>query len=257
MGTESIDYAAIIADLEAKRAALDATITAFRSAHAAGALGVGVGDSMPGMAGSVSVALHGGEVPAGAFNGLSIPAAAKLYLSIVKKKQTTKEIADALRQGGMETAGKNFEVIVGSALYRISDPKNSNREVVRVKGAWGLAQWWPAGVRASQGKPNSRKAKKARKQKSASAAATTATPHAAGKDGHLRFPREKPQERIAQFLRNNPAKIYTPQEVSQELGIDTRTVAPTLGRLVSGKLAEKVELGKYRAAQNHKAAATA
>jgi len=38
-GTEPIDYAAIIADLEAKKAALEATLAAFRAAQALGALG--------------------------------------------------------------------------------------------------------------------------------------------------------------------------------------------------------------------------
>jgi hypothetical protein len=241
---KTLDYGLFLADLEAKRAVLDQAIASVRAVMASGALAVNVSDSMPGMTDSVSVAFHGGEVPAGAFNGLGIPAAAKLYLSIVKKKQTTKEIADALRQGGMETAGKNFEVIVGSALYRVSNPKNANREIVRVKGAWGLAAWWPAGVRASQEKRNGRKAKRTRKPKSTKAtAATIAAPHvAAESNGH-----NKPQERVAELLRSNPTKIYTTQEVSHGLGIDPRAVALTLGRLAAGKVADKVESDKYRA----------
>jgi len=201
-----------------------------------GALTINASDSIAGMADSVSLALHGGEVPAGAFHGKSIPEAAKLYLSLVKQKKSTREIAEALVKGGMESNSKNFEITVAGGLYRVL---KTTGEIVRVKGAWGLAEWWPAGVRASQEKAKGRKTKKSRKQKSAAAAAA---PHAES-NGH-----KKPQEQIADFLRSNPAKIYTPQEVSQGVGIATRTVAPTLGRLAASKLIDKVESGKYRAA---------
>src|SRR5260370_12648111 len=97
-GKKTLDYGAFLADLEAKRAVLDQAIASVRAVMSSGALAVNVSDSMPGMADSVSVALHGGEVPAGLFHGKSIPEAAKLYLSIVNKKQTTKEIADGLRE---------------------------------------------------------------------------------------------------------------------------------------------------------------
>src|SRR6266852_4822406 len=111
MGVEQMDYAAIVADLEAKRNALDQTIAAFRAAHALGALGQAGEFPLPpnGLVPSVFgpstfvPSVTGGEVPAGAFLGKSIPDATKLYLEIVKKKQTSREIAQALHKGGMET----------------------------------------------------------------------------------------------------------------------------------------------------------
>jgi hypothetical protein len=190
------------------------------------------------MVDSPSVALHGGEVPSGAFHGKSIPEAAKLYLSLVNKKQSTREITDALLKGGMESTSKNFETTVAGGLYRVF---NSTGEIVRVKGAWGLAEWWPAGVRGSQEKGKGRKGKKARKQKSVKPAAVAMA--AVESNGH-----KKPQERIAELLRGNPAKIYTPHEVSEGLDIKPSVAALTLGRLAASKLVEKVELGKYRAA---------
>ena len=237
---KTLDYRAFLADLEAKRSALDQAIASLKAVMAAGSTegmsSVNLGVTL------VNPVIHGGEVPAGAFHGMRIPAAAKLYLSIVKKKQTTKEIADGLREGGMETAGKDFEVIVGSALYRIS--KGAAREIVRLKGGWGLAEWWPTGVRVSQEKPSGRKNKRIRKQKlvkvTGMAAALQSTTESNGQ--------KKPQERIADFLRGDPTKIYTPKEVSQEVGIEARTVALTLGRLAASKVIEKVESGKYRAA---------
>jgi hypothetical protein len=194
------------------------------------------------MADSVSVSLHGGEVPAGAFLGKSIPEAAKLYLSIVRSKQTTREIADAMLKGGMETTSTNFEGIVAAGIHRAS---KKDGELVRVGRAWALASWYPSGIRAAAAKETrkARKGKKSRKQKSAKATAMAAALQPGSKNnGHV-----KPQERIADFLRSNPTKIYTPQEVSQELGIEMRTAAPTLGRLAAKKLAEKVGEGKYKA----------
>jgi hypothetical protein len=242
---KTLDYGAFLADLEAKRAVLDQAIASVRAIMSGGTLAINVGDSLAGMADSVS--LHGGEVPAGAFHGKSIPEAAKLYLSLVKRKQSTKEIADALVKGGMESNSKNFETTVAGGLYRAF---NTTGEIVRVKGAWGLAEWWPAGVRASQEKGKGRKAKKQRRQKSGKAAVAAGVESGGfvGKDGHVRFPRGKPQEQIAEFLRNNPTRVFTPQDVSRELAMETRTVAPTLGRLAAAKVIEKLELGKYRAA---------
>jgi len=187
----------------------------------------------------VNPEMHGGEVPAGAFHGKTIPEAAKLYLSIVKKKQSTSEIVDGLRQGGMETSGKNFDSIVAAGLYRASKKFG---EIVRVKGAWGLKEWWPAGVGAPSEKTKGRKAKKSRKQKSVKPVATAAIANVES-NGH-----EKSQERVADLLRSNPTKIYTPVEVSQALNLDARGVGLTLGRLAASNRAEKLEPGKYRAA---------
>src|SRR5579864_1861905 len=107
---ETIDYAAFLADLEAKKASLEQAIIAVRSAIAMGAAGQPGDVSGISSTSSPSVSsLHNGEVPAGAFLGKSIPDAAKLYLEIVKKKQTSKEIADGLKRGGIESASKNFQ----------------------------------------------------------------------------------------------------------------------------------------------------
>jgi hypothetical protein len=43
--------------------------------------------------------------------------------------------------------------------------------------------------------------------------------------------------------------VYSPQDVSQALGLDKVGATFTLGRLVATKLAEKVESGKYRSAR--------
>ena len=94
------DYAAILADMEAKYAILGNAITSLRALLGAGVVGP-VGDiSLPG---SVPASNPGGmsmALPRGAFLGKKAPEAIKLYLSAVRKKQTNKEIAQALKEGG-------------------------------------------------------------------------------------------------------------------------------------------------------------
>src|SRR5437899_2565343 len=52
------------------------------------------------------------ELPVGAFRGMKIPEAIKLLLQAGRRKQTAREIATGLREGGMETTAKNFETTV-------------------------------------------------------------------------------------------------------------------------------------------------
>src|SRR5580698_4809299 len=59
------------------------------------------------------------DLPDGAFFGKSIPACVKLYMSAAKKKKTIKEIAAALREGGVESTSDNFESVVTGALNRL------------------------------------------------------------------------------------------------------------------------------------------
>jgi hypothetical protein len=102
MSAEKIDYAHVLADMEARRTALDAAIASMR-AFLSGQLGdaaMATSTTSPSVPGN-------GEVPAGAFLGKSIPEAAKLYLQIVKRKATSRDIAEALRRGGMESTSGN------------------------------------------------------------------------------------------------------------------------------------------------------
>src|ERR1700733_6023541 len=154
-----IDYGAILADLEAKKNLLEQAIASFRAALAVGALGGGNGSSSYANFSSPSVngSIHGGEVPAGAFLGKSIPEAVKLYLSIAKSKKTTREIADALRKGGMEKTSTNFENIVHAGVNRAM--KNTSA-FLRVGKAWALPEWYPAGVRVVKDNRDNRRVRK-------------------------------------------------------------------------------------------------
>jgi hypothetical protein len=249
MATESekgIDYAAILADLEAKRSVLDNAISSLRAVFASGALGQPIeGATLSLSAPSASGALHGGEIPAGAFFGKSIPEAVKVYLSLVKKKSTTRQIAEALLAGGMETSGKgSFENIVGSALYRVRD----QGEILRVKGAWGLAEWWPAGLRTSQGKSEKRKNRKSKRVKAKgdsaklSPAKTELTSKADVEVGSL-------WDRIVKKLKEQSSKEFTKQQLSESFGVPVKTIAPALARLVKKGSIRMPSPDTYGAAQ--------
>ena len=116
----TIDYGAVLADLEARKAAIDAAIASIRAAM--GTLSVKIGDSTGQMANTAPIVNLRGvqEVPAGSFFKKSIIEATKLYLSLVKKKQTTHEIVGALKQGGMESTSKDFVGMTGIVLHRAS-----------------------------------------------------------------------------------------------------------------------------------------
>lgn len=238
MATENenvIDYAAFLADLEAKRAKLDNAITSLRAAMAAGALGQPGEGALSFSVPSVSGSIHGGEVPAGAFLAKSIPEAAKLYLSIVKKKQTTGEIAAALATGGMETTSKNFEGTVAAGLNRI---RKLTGEILKVGGAWALAEWYPAGIRAAASQTNKGRRRRGRPPKTESKVKLSAT---LPEDG------PKPKERILQVLKNQPGNELSAQELADHLRMGKPIVHMLLGKLVQKNSIRKTESGKYRA----------
>jgi hypothetical protein len=241
MGTEQMDYAAILADLEAKRNALDQTIASFRAALALGTLGQ-PGEIPPSSNGSSGVfpstyvpSISGGEVPAGAFLGKSIPDAAKLYLEIVKKKQTSKEIADALQKGGMETNSKNFQQMVHSVLDRARKAENSS--IVKLdRSHWGLSIWYPASLRSAgmyQGRGASRK--KSRKDKTSAKASTPPQLQAALADkSGIKI---KANERALEYLQSKPHGEHSLADVGEHLGMGIKGARLILGKLVkSGKV---------------------
>lgn len=239
------DYAAVIADLQAKRAAIDQAIVSLQAAAAAsGALIVSVGDTMPMTDGGVAVGLHGGEVPVGAFLGKSIPEAARLCLQITKRKMKTREIVDALLKGGIETTAKtSFPSIVHSILMRAV---RSGGGIVKLdKAHWGLAEWYPAALRgaATPKRTVTRKRQKATTQKAKGVAARQTSE--AGKQVPLPIaPKTTVPQKIWEAIRN---KEMSPKEVASEIGIKANVAAMLLAGMISKKWAEKTASGKYRA----------
>jgi hypothetical protein len=237
MAVEGFDYAAVIADLEAKKLAIENSLLSLRLAQASGALGAQ--SDFSGVSGSPS----GGpmELPKNAFVGKSIPVAVVLYLSAVKRKQTLSEVATALEDGGAESTAKNFETVVAGALYRLKDAG----KVVRFKDGWMLAEQVHGSLRAvveKASKSESRKkAKKPKRGARVQKKEKTTEPNAPKGAGL--------ESRIHDTLRSNPQKSFSAAEIATTLNLGhAATVSMSLGRMVAKKKAEKTTDGKYKAA---------
>lgn len=124
-----INYKDVLADLKARRAALDAAIAAIEQMDGSGSVGaISEGTTKE----------FSGEVRSDSFFGMSVPSATKKFLSIKKKPQSTQEIADALEAGGLTHSSENFTNTVSTALHRL---KKDEEGVVSVsRGKWGLAE---------------------------------------------------------------------------------------------------------------------
>jgi hypothetical protein len=235
------DPGVILAGLEAKKAALEALIASWRAAIAIGALGP-VSD-LPSLNGGGS---ESGpiELPEGAFRGRSVPEAIKLYLSAAKRKQTAKEIAAALREGGMESTAANFETVITGALHRLK----GRDEVLRFKDGWALAEHYSEHLRArladtkrhapSKGAKRKRGRPRKNKQKAESKAESKPkTPTIV-----------KSEKSVPERMRDALAgKELSAAEVAEAVGIKSQVAALLLGKLVSNKWAEKTGSGKFTA----------
>ncbi len=125
-----VDYTFVLADLKARRDALDKAIAAIEQIT-----GQSVAGSVP-QSGSVLE-----EIRDDSFFGMSIPEATKKLLSLKKRAISTQEIAELLKQGGMTHTSENFANTVGSVLNRVH--KNDGGIVNISRGKWGLAEWYP------------------------------------------------------------------------------------------------------------------
>jgi hypothetical protein len=254
VATEVVDYGAVIADLEAKIAALQGMLAAMKAAQASGVLGAGVAVEGGGLATS-STGIQPVELPVGALMNKSIPDAIKLYLGSVKKKKTNAEIADALKEGGVESTSSDFMGIVTSALNRL----RGQNEVLRFADGWGLASLYPPHVRAAvqdaKRKPSKSSRKKARKAKptgtqspekqaEAQGAQTKTAPPAASGFGL--------ETKVAGLLHSTPGKVFSVQEIAEMTGAKAQGLPLLLGRLASKGVAQKAG-GGYQAGSKHRA----
>jgi hypothetical protein len=213
MASEKFDYETMIADLKAKRATLDAAIASLEAARALGTLGQAADGA------DVSRIATGGipggenghpvELPHGAFHGKSLPAAIKLYLSAMKKKQSIKEIANALKEHGMESTSSNFEGVITGSLNRLK----AMGEVLRFKDGWGLSEWYPESFRSRiSSEPKARKGGKKKRNKRGK---TGESPDAN---------RESLEDRIKAVMTRKPVP-WTSKGMATELGATQLTGA--------------------------------
>ncbi|MGD0346184.1 MAG: hypothetical protein ABSA85_05470 [Terracidiphilus sp.] len=135
MSTEPINYEAVIEDLEAKKAQLDATITMLRALSGLGTLGITPPNGPSGGGNG------GTKIASDAFFGKSIPEAAVIHLGNVRKKLSTQALMDALEAGGLPKSKYN-------TVYAILRRRESQvGDLINMQGEWGLAAWYPNHVK--------------------------------------------------------------------------------------------------------------
>ncbi len=247
MANENPDIvAAFIADIEGKIAALQAILVSLKSASALGALGAAVEGIDLTSAAPVSSNGDIGQpidLPEGAFLGKSVPACVKLYLSAAKRKKTIKEIAAALREGGVESTSDNFDNVVTGALFRL---KNAG-EVLRFKDGWGLPEWYPAHIRAAAPSGAKRTTKKKAKK--------TGRRNMAAKKIESTPAKGKTSDRIIELLRTRPEREYSLAEIAEHIGMGVRGARLSLGKLVKVGRAKMSAPGMYAIGRPQLAAA--
>ena len=130
--SEPRDYAAFLADLKARRAALDQAIGGIEALIGSGELSNVVTQSGA-QNGAPTVAIEPDS-----FYRLNTVDAAKKYLGMTGRKvQSTEQIVDALRRGGLTVKPET----ITSLLQRAA--REPNAEIRRVsRGMWGLASWY-------------------------------------------------------------------------------------------------------------------
>jgi hypothetical protein len=231
--------------LDAKIAALQTLRDSYLKAASLGAIGQ-PGDDMPLSSGSLSPSHMGApmELPTGALLGKSLPAAIKLYLSAVKKKQTIREIATALKEGGVESTAANFEGPINGALFRLK----AAGDVLRFKDGWALADFYPANIRASltkDAKPARKAAKAVRRKKKPTAR------NSAPKAKKAREPVQPGlEQRINAYLQTRGTEFTTVQELVNQLKVPAPVLNLMLGKMKKAGKIERNPNGLARLTKN-------
>ena len=135
MSTEPVNYEALIADIEAKIAHLQATLAGVKAVAAMNGLGINPSPSNPTNGGGSPII--NGKPAQDAFLGKSIPEAAKMYLTSQRRKLSTQELMDALEAGGLP--GSKYNTVYAILARR----ENKVGDIVNIKGDWALAEWYP------------------------------------------------------------------------------------------------------------------
>jgi hypothetical protein len=221
----------VLASLRAKVAAWQAAVDSYLAAKA-----------LEGTAETTSAALRGTiELPVNAFRGMTMIEAVKLFLKSVQQKQTTAEIADGLKSGGLVTTAKDITPTLRNALGKLKH----DGVLLRFPDGWDLAEAHSAAIRHRITKDNAKPAKRRGRKAKASAKAKAAEPKAASgavppNSG------ETLDARAHSFLRAKPTEAFTAKQIAEGLGLDDAgKLALSLARLVRYKRAVKRDDGRY------------
>lgn len=171
------DWALVLSGMEAKAAAWLSAAKSLRAALAA-ETGGQVAEER-----SIVTPDQRVSIPRGAFHRKTATEAIKIYLEAAGRKQTNKEIAQALKDGGLESTG-SFDNYVTHGLFRLK----KEGAVLRFDDGWGLAEWYSESLRnrvapekpqrKNRSKPKSKKASEITKSKTSKAETPSPAPQA-------------------------------------------------------------------------------
>jgi len=127
-----IDYVAVLADLEAKRADIDKAIAGVRQLLSLG--------SEQGTSINTERKDRPTQIRSDSFSHMPLPSAILKLLDMVKRPLSKSEVTTPLINGGFKTTSENFSSMVSTNLSRLK----ADGELVNVDGKWGLASWYPS-----------------------------------------------------------------------------------------------------------------
>jgi hypothetical protein len=242
----NIDYPAMLADMESKRDSLIASIANLRAFLGLPAQGNGDTSRSSGTLGqSTSMA---SDLPKGALLNKSIPEAVKLYLKSVAAKRTTREITEALQAHGVESLSSNFSGIVFTALKRLKQ----SQEVLQFEEGWGLAEFYPAHIRAALTDAPSNKPKKKSKPKGKARAQASKSPKPSSEsEPETKETTSEPnpaQGKVEPRLEAFVSSLESPRtsaEIAAALNITGQTAGLLLSKLAYKGRITKTESGKF------------
>src|ERR1051326_7590330 len=123
-----INYSAVLADLEAKRAQLDSAIAAMKVLMEQTGTLAATAPPVPHIA---SLA----EIPPRAFVGLTTSAAVRMLLEMMQRRLSVKEILQGLQAGGLKPNKYRH-------VYATMRQRESHKfDISKVDRQWGLAEW--------------------------------------------------------------------------------------------------------------------
>ena len=235
MSQEANHIDAAIADLEAWRDRINASIETLKHLRAQG--------SAPPSTPPPGNARHaqGSEITHDAFFQMTIPDAAKKYLALVKQTKPNPDVAEALIKGGLKTAAKNFPETLRSILSR-------DDRFVRVNSEWGLAEWYPAmrrerKPRSSNGNDEEEQTKETIEQAETTSVKPAGSP---SKGGAVKA-------RTLHLVDERPSDIFSAEAIAQALGAKVPTVRSCLSELMAEGLISKPSQGRYQSKKGHPA----
>ena len=125
-----INYAAVLADMQAKRAQLDSAIAAIKVLMEQTGVMAATAPPVPRIA-EIS------QVPPHAFVGLSVSAAVRQLLEMMQRRLSVREIMRGLQAGGLKPS--KYRNVYAILRQRESD----KADIIKVDRQWGLAEWNP------------------------------------------------------------------------------------------------------------------